>query len=77
VELQLGVRGKLAPLLATAGLLSARKDEQGYTLLNQPIRLGGTMQHIDETQWHDLLAKAAAPKPDEGKKDGTPAAGKK
>ncbi len=77
VELQLGVRGKLAPLLATAGLLSARKDEQGYTLLNQPVRFGGTMQHIDETQWHDLLAKAAAPKPDEGKKDSTPAAGKK
>jgi hypothetical protein len=77
VELQLGVRGKLAPLLATAGLLSSRKDEQGYTMLNQPVRFGGTLQHIDDTQWHDLLAKAAAPKPDDKKKEVAAAAGKK
>ena len=77
VELQLGVRGKLTGLLATAGLLSDRKDEQGYTLLNQTVHLGGTMQHIDGSQWHDLLAKAAAPKPDAKEKDGAATAGKK
>jgi hypothetical protein len=77
VELQLGVRGKLTGLLATAGLLSDRKDDQGYTMLNQTVHFGGTLQHIDESQWHDLLAKAAAPKPDAREKDGTPATGKK
>jgi hypothetical protein len=77
VELQLGVRGKLTGLLATAGLLSDRKDDKGYTMLNQTVHFGGTLQHIDESQWHDLLAKAAAPKPDAREKDGTTAAGKK
>ena len=77
VELQLGVRGKLTGLLATAGLLSDRKDDKGYTMLNQTVHFGGTMQHIDETQWHDLLAQAAAPKPDAKGKDSTTAAGKK
>ena len=77
VELQLGVRGKLVELLTTAGLLSSRKDEKGYTLLNQSVHFGGTLQHLDLTQWHDLLAKAATPKPDEKKKEGTPPAVKK
>ena len=77
VELQLGVRGKPAQLLATAGLLASRKDAQGYTMLNQPIHFGGTMQHLDESQWHDLLAKAAVPQPDEKKNDGPTTADKK
>ena len=77
VELQLGVRGKLTELLTTAGLLSSRKDEKGYALLNQSVHFGGTLQHIDLTQWHDLLAQAAAPKPDEKKKEEPAAAAKK
>jgi hypothetical protein len=46
-------------------------------MVNQTVHFGGTLQHIDESQWHDLLAKAAAPKPDAREKDGTPATGKK
>ena len=45
--------------------------------LNQPVHFGGTLQHLDESQWHDLLAKAAAPKPDAKEKDGATTAGKK
>jgi hypothetical protein len=74
VDLQLSVSGKLTGLLATAGLLSDRKDEKGYTLLNQTVHIGGTMQHLDESQWHDLLARAAAPKPDAKEKNDVAAA---
>ena len=47
------------------------------TCFNQTVHFAGTMQHIDESQWHDLLAQAAAPKPDVKGKDGTTTAGKK
>ena len=63
VELRLGVRGKVAELLATAGLLSADKDALGYALLSQPIRLAGTLGHIDTSSWNDLLVQAATRKP--------------
>jgi hypothetical protein len=62
VELQLGVRDVLTKQLATAGLLSPAKDALGYSLLNQPVRFAGTLDRVDSSQWHDLLAKAAAPK---------------
>ena len=68
---------QLAELLTTAGLLSSRKDDKGYALLNQTVHFGGTLQHLDKTQWHDLLAKAAAPKPEEKKNESTPPAAKK
>jgi hypothetical protein len=68
LDLQLGVRDVSAKLLATAGLLSAGKDALGYPLLNQPARFAGTLVHIDESQWHDLLAKAANQKPEAKKK---------
>jgi hypothetical protein len=67
VDLQLGGRGKVAELLAEAGLLTAQKDSLGYTLFNQPIHFGGTLEHIDSSQWHDLLAKAKV-QPDRAKK---------
>jgi len=68
VELQFGARGKVAELLSTAGLLSTSKDSLGYTMLNEPIRLGGTLEHIDGSQWSGLLVKAATRKPESGKK---------
>jgi hypothetical protein len=55
--------------LSTAGLLSADKDGLGYTRLIQPIHFGGTLEHIDRSQWHNLLVKAATPKPVEPKKN--------
>jgi hypothetical protein len=72
LELELGARGKVAELLSTAGLLSSKKDGLGYAILSEPIRFGGTLEHIDESQWNGLLVKAATRKPDAEKK---PAAG--
>jgi hypothetical protein len=39
-------------------------------MLNHPIHFGGTLEHIDASQWHDLLAKAATQTPAGGKKGG-------
>jgi hypothetical protein len=69
VEFQLGVRDVLIKLLKTAGLLSPEKDSLGYSLLARPVRFGGTLAHVDDKQWHDLLAKAATQKPPAAKKD--------
>jgi len=68
VELQLGARGKVAELLATAGLLSPGKDSLGFATLAEPVRLGGTLEHIDDSRWNALLVKAATRKPESGKK---------
>jgi hypothetical protein len=69
VELQLGVRDVLTKKLATAGLLSSAKDALGYSLLNQPVRFAGTLDRVDASQWHDLLAQAAVPKAPAAKAD--------
>ena len=59
VELQLSVRGRPAELLGDVGLLSSRKDDQGFSLLDQTVHFGGTLEHVDGSQWRDLLVKAA------------------
>ena len=69
-ELQFGARGGLADLSLAAGLLSLRKDALGYAILNDPIRLIGTLEHIDNSPWTELLVKAATRKQDGGKKGG-------
>ncbi len=58
-DLQVGLRGPLAARLAETGLLSARKDGEGYILLVSPVRFGGTMKRLDGKGWHDLLFDAA------------------
>lgn len=63
LDLRLGARGGIASLLSDAGLLSPEKDSRGYRMLNQDIHLGGNLGHIDASQWHDLLVKAATRKP--------------
>lgn len=70
LDLRLGARGGVAELLSTAGLLAVGKDSQGYSWLNQTIHFGGTLEQIDESQWHDLLVKAATPVPEGPKKGG-------
>ena len=70
VDLQLGARGQIAKLLSAAGLLSTQKDGLGYMLLSRSISLGGTLQHVDTRQWHDLLVKAAMQTPAGAKKGG-------
>ncbi len=67
-DLHVWVRGKLAELLSGSGLLSAKRDAQGYIQLSQTVHLGGTLAHVDQTAWHDLLAAAAARKPGPGDK---------
>ena len=64
-ELQIGLRGPLAARLAETGLLSERKDGEGYTALVSPVRFGGTMKQLDGRQWHDLLFDAARTTPPE------------
>lgn len=68
LELLVSARGPVAELLSNTGLLSAQKDKLGYTPLNQTVHFGGTLGHIDDGPWHDLLVKAATPKPGEGSK---------
>jgi hypothetical protein len=68
LDLQLGAQGKTAELLSKSGLLSARKDELGYSIFAQSIHFGGTLAHIDGSQWNDMLVKAATPKPEMAKK---------
>ena len=63
VELQFGARGRMAKLMSAAGLLSAQKDDGGYTLLSEPIVFGGTLEHLDRTAWHNLLVKSAKRSP--------------
>ena len=70
LDLKLSARGRISQLLSTADLLSPDKDAQGYTLMRQPIHFGGTLEQIDNAQWHDLLVKAATPTPVRGKKGG-------
>jgi hypothetical protein len=68
LDLQLSARGGAADNLTKAGLLSARTDDLGYPILNQPIRLGGTLEAVDSKPWHDLLLAAATRKPAGAKK---------
>ena len=70
LDLTLGFKGRSAQLLTTARLLSAEKNEQGYAVLRQPIRFGGSLEKIDSSAWRDLLLKAAAGTPDRPKKGG-------
>jgi hypothetical protein len=67
LDLQFGARGRVAELLANAGLLSPKNDGLGYAPLKQTIHFGGTLEHIDGSPWRDLLVTAATPKPDRGR----------
>jgi hypothetical protein len=68
LDLRLGVQGETGDLMTRAALLSTTKDALGYTMLGQTLHFGGTLNHVDASQWNDLLVKAAAPKPDPAKK---------
>jgi hypothetical protein len=68
VKLQLSVHGSPAELLRDTGMLSSEKDAQGFPVLSEPVRFGGTLEHIDTSQWEATLDKAANRKPEAGKK---------
>jgi hypothetical protein len=44
------------------GLLKDGQDELGYRPLNQPIRLGGSLRNIDQSQWREMLVQASIKK---------------
>ena len=58
-DLQIGAKGRVAQLLAKAGLADPKTDPQGFTLVNQTVHFGGTLAHIDSGAWQDLLVRAA------------------
>jgi hypothetical protein len=58
-DLQIGAKGRVAQLLATAGLANPNPDPQGFTLVSQTVHFGGTLAHIDSGAWLELLVKAA------------------
>jgi len=70
LDLQLSAQGETEDVMGKSGLLSASKDELGYTKFSQPLHFGGTLSHVDTSQWNDLLVKAAVPKPEPVKKGG-------
>jgi hypothetical protein len=59
LDWDLGFHGHPAELLAKAKLLTYKKDAPGYAPLSPRIHVGGTLEHPDLKQWHDLLARAA------------------
>ncbi|HEY1412710.1 MAG TPA: hypothetical protein VGF36_11245 [Rhodopila sp.] len=63
LEWALSFHGHPAQLLAKAGLLPNQAGAPGYALLSPRIHVGGTLEHPDLSEWHALLAKAAAVKP--------------
>jgi hypothetical protein len=58
IDIDVGVRGRLAKFLAIVGLLREGQDELGYTRLYQPVHLGGTLQKVDQSQWREMLIQA-------------------
>lgn len=67
LELQLSARDRMGSLLSTAGLLSATKDDKGFAPLSQRLRFGGTLEAVDNSEWHDLLVKTASQPTPKGK----------
>jgi hypothetical protein len=58
IDLDVGVRGRLRSFLGTVGMLKEGQDELGYTQLYQAVHLGGTLEHVDQSQWREMLVQA-------------------
>jgi len=63
LDWSLSFHGHPAELLAKDGLIVYKKDAPGYVVLDPRIHVGGTLEHPDLKQWHDILAKAASATP--------------
>ena len=63
LDLRVGAKGRVAGLLGTAGLADPFKDPKGFTLVSGTIHFGGTLAHIDATDWQQRLAQAATKAP--------------
>jgi hypothetical protein len=60
LDLEVGVRGRVAELAATAGLAAPAKDKKAFVPFKQPVRFGGTLAKIDGSEWQQRLVKAAS-----------------
>ena len=58
LDFDVAARGRLARGLDLVGLLRDQPDDLGYTPLYQPVHLGGTLRHVDDSQWRDMLVQA-------------------
>ncbi|HEY1792317.1 MAG TPA: hypothetical protein VGG34_05325 [Opitutaceae bacterium] len=58
VDLDVAARGQLAKFLDTVGMLKDGQDGLGYTPLYQGVHLGGTLSHVDQSQWKEMLEQA-------------------
>ena len=63
LELRIGVRENFADLLTDGRVVGGEKDAGGFKWVPQPVRFGGTLGHLDNAAWRDLLAAAAVASP--------------
>jgi hypothetical protein len=59
LRLQLSARGKTADLMNRASLLNGQQDTLGYTGFLTPIRIVGTLENPDTSEFRAALLKAA------------------
>lgn len=59
LRLQLSAQGKTADLMNRASLLNGQKDNLGYVGFLTPIRIGGTLENPDTSEFRTALLKAA------------------
>lgn len=59
VELQLGLKGRLAGFLENSPLLVQARDAAGYAPFRDAVGFSGTLRALDAKEWHDRLAAAA------------------
>lgn len=62
LSLQLGARGKLGEKMKRVNLLEATTDALGYTMCNVPLKIGGTLENPDASDWRKALLHAALEK---------------
>ncbi len=59
LRLQLWAQGKTADLMKRASLLTGQQDNLGYTAFLTPIRIIGTLENPDTSEFRNALLKAA------------------
>ena len=59
LRLQLSAQGKTAELMNRASLLNGQKDNLGYIGFITPIRISGTLENPDTSEFRNALLKAA------------------
>ena len=59
LRLQLWAQGKTADLMKRASLLNGQQDSLGYTAFLTPIRIIGTLENPDTSEFRSALLKAA------------------